>query len=420
MKISTFQTNQNQEIHQDSNMIKSVGYFIRVNRELQGLTLRELQKKCGISHVQISKYERNIDDIPLHNLDKITKALNCTYYEDLELENKIENLFSNLRNNIFYSTLNVEQTKSALLFLENSALSTRYAHVVLLIKYIIAVICNDITVDEYGNILDHLNMSDSLEKQVFLQFKSCRLNDEKKYKESLETILNALPVHFEEKQYGMLNYYSAMQYSALNQSHQALDALLKAKQIFRKYNNFVREMHCDLLFGNIYLKSNQYIEAYEYYSYVENEIKVLKSCDSLLPTVKLNQALLCIFMKKYDQTLEILNDLNKNDVQVIEIFALCYSLLKQYSKTCDWANKGLELAERDSVEYYLFKIYIIIGSQNKNKKTLEELIQLYNKIEDQIQNCTKVIIIDWIIEIAEIRNDYKLAYEYSKLIRKYI
>lgn len=400
-------------------MKNSVGYYIRVNRELQGLTLRELSEKCGVSHVQISKYERDIDEISEQNLNKITKALNCEYHDDKETEKKVEDLFFKLRNDIFYDNLDTNDMTNALSLIEDSALSTGYAHVYLLIKYVISVICDDENIYKYESILEHLNMTDSLEKQVYLQYKSSRLEDEKKYLDSLEVLMEAVPMHYDEKQFAMLNYHLSMRYSALNETYNALNALMKAKDVFRKYNNFVREMHCDLMLGNLHFKSNHYKEAFEYYSSVENEIKMLNIKDNLLYSVKKNKVLSCIFLKCYDQALAILDTMDKNNIFIIEAYSACYAMQRNYNQACNWANKGLEIADKDSIEYILFKIYIIIASENTDKKTLLELIHLYGKIESRIQYATKVILLDWIIEIAEKREEYKIAYEYLKLRGKY-
>jgi transcriptional regulator with XRE-family HTH domain len=53
-----------------------IGELIAVARELKGWSLRELEKRCGVSNVVISQIETGRTKSPTwHNVVKITKSL---------------------------------------------------------------------------------------------------------------------------------------------------------------------------------------------------------------------------------------------------------------------------------------------------------------------------------------------------------
>ncbi|MEO5359173.1 MAG: helix-turn-helix domain-containing protein [Nitrospirota bacterium] len=59
--------------------------FIKINRIKQGLTLRELSIRCGMSHTQIRLFENGEHDVLYNNLIKLLDGLKISMHDYLNV-----------------------------------------------------------------------------------------------------------------------------------------------------------------------------------------------------------------------------------------------------------------------------------------------------------------------------------------------
>lgn len=220
-------------------MINNYGGIIKINRIQSELTIDYISMKTGISKSQLSRIERNKENISIQNVVKIFSVMNIdvsTKNIDLQFENDFQ-IF-------YYDVVYLKDFESSYKVLAgyNDVIKTSLSY----IKYLLANMIYDIIRGSYKKAEDYLYLEkyfDYLEYyqiQLFYDYIGAIYYFKGLHHESCSYYRKALTYRGNDYSIAMVNYHISVPLTNIGQLHEAFQHAKIARKIFANTVNIKR------------------------------------------------------------------------------------------------------------------------------------------------------------------------------------
>jgi len=299
-------------------------YFERLK---QGLTLRHLARKTGVSFSNINRIEQGLVNPKKESLEKLMQALHIKYRNNALAEKTMSDEITKMYHAILFVNYNEAKViaRSLKKHEENYMASPKFIdYLLVFFMYAQHVKDDDFSKDSYYQQCELLEpvMNDDqrdhfyLEKGLYLYLSNKR-----------EEALNYLLEHVEEIKHEQVKaqcFYliGGIYKDDYRHYNDALKYLNDATMIFEKYTNYNRSNRAKAIIQTVYVYTHRFdqfeILAKETFDYAKNY-----NIDDLFAYTTLNMARYYIMKEDYKHALDYLDSINFNDPS--------FQFLKMYS-----------------------------------------------------------------------------------------
>lgn len=356
------------------------GNIIYVNRQSQGLKLRELEKLTGITHEKISRFERNVETPSKKDFQEILDALKV----DLSDENDIESqkYYDSFFNGQFFQNINNKEVLENLSQVQSIFLNSNNCHLYYLIQYVCKVLTYDFKTELEDKILSRVYLQPE-EKQVYLQYQAVKEQYQGKLMEALVLFEEALTIRKSSIQDAMIHYQMGMVLADLNRLHQAKESIEIAREQFYKNSSLIRLTYSHMVLGGIYTKNGEFSKAFDYYQAALNNFEFIPDKFKVAETIKRNIIWIHICSNKYKKALELLDELeDKTHSNVILFYCCCYVKLRDYVNLEKWIIEGKKYIHDNYSDEQLMRLFKHITKDDDSANTLKVAKQVYAYLEN--------------------------------------
>lgn len=368
---------------------------LRIIRKYRNLTLRELGDKTGIKYSRLGKFECGKEIPTDENIQKIGRALDVNVKEYLEISLKIDELFNEFLNSLFYYDNNNELYKSRILAGKKANIINYELGKAQLIEYIILVLEKDFEqAKSIENELLEYFIDDFSCESILYQYKGLMYRMEKRYNDSILCFERAKSESKNEKNEAMLYLHSSIVYKKIGNIAKAMQNIKSALKIFSEYGAVNRSTFCLVEYALLLKANYQYDLAISYFHRALRALVVINCSDDVFARVYRNMCWTMIIINDYKVALEYLEEAEAYDSK--------HSFNALYGIWCHYKLKNYEEAEKIIIN----NSHLIKDAGNAN---------IY-KLFDMLVKCRESIPTDSLINhAANIVKDMKDVESYERV-----
>lgn len=312
---------------------------LRIIRKYRNLTLRELGDKTGIKYSRLGKFECGKEIPTDENIQKIGRALDVNVKEYLEISLKIDELFNEFLNSLFYYDNNNELYKSRILAGKKANIINYELGKAQLIEYIILVLEKDFEqAKSIENELLEYFIDDFSCESILYQYKGLMYRMEKRYNDSILCFERAESESKNEKNEAMLYLHSSITYKKIGNIAKAMQNIKSALKIFSEYGAVNRSTFCLVEYALLLKANYQYDLAISYFHRALRAMVVINCSDDVFARVYRNMCWTMILINDYKLALEYLEEAEAYDSK--------HGFTALYGIWCHYKLKNYEEAEK--------------------------------------------------------------------------
>lgn len=312
---------------------------LRIIRKYRNLTLRELGDKTGIKYSRLGKFECGKEIPTDENIQKIGRALDVNVKEYLEISLKIDELFNEFLNSLFYYDNNNELYKSRILAGKKANIINYELGKAQLIEYIILVLEKDFEqAKSIENELLEYFIDDFSCESILYQYKGLMYRMEKRYNDSILCFERAESESKNEKNEAMLYLHSSIAYKKIGNIAKAMQNIKSALKIFSEYGAVNRSTFCLVEYALLLKANYQYDLAISYFHRALRAMVVINCSDDVFARVYRNMCWTMILINDYKLALEYLEEAEAYDSK--------HGFTALYGIWCHYKLKNYEEAEK--------------------------------------------------------------------------
>ncbi|MFR7591221.1 MAG: helix-turn-helix domain-containing protein [Longibaculum sp.] len=368
-------------------MIENFGSIIKLNRQQQGLTLKYIKHKTGISKGHLSRIENNKEKISYENVKMIFDVMEIPITEE-DLNNQFEKDFMAFYLDVVYLrdyTVSFEKIKSYQHYIRSS-----FSY----IKYLLANMIYDTLngkkniLKEYSFIKDYFYYLEPYQCQLFYDYLGIYNYLNKNPVSALKYYNLALTYQGNDYSKSMLYYHVSTSQLLLNNLQESLKYSYESRSLFSKTINLKRIVSINFEIARIYSRNGNYREAEKINL---NCIQAYKELDMKINVAKTYNNLIWEYIrsKEYQKVFEYCDKALET-----EIFNHCIYFYMSFASyklgDSSKAREYIKLAREtmDEPTKYMetmIKAYQIYLSNANNERKEKHLLKVYeesNKIND--------------------------------------
>lgn len=327
-------------------MSNNYGGIIKLNRIQQNMKLEYLAKRLGMTKGQLSRIERNKENVSLENVKKAFESLEIVFF-DKDIEKEFEEDFLTYYLDFVYER-NYESSyhkiESYQAIIKGTTSYVKY--LVAQMMYHFLKYTSDIT--EYLYLKDYFLYLESYQIQIFYDILLGYYSSKNLYDEALNYGVMGLNYNGNTYSTVMLHYHIAKAYMYYGEQSKALEYSLKAKNIFCDTLNLKRLTETFQMLSMIYKNIGDYQKA------EETNLRCIQAFKNLNMTREIGQ---------------IYNNL-----------LWTYIFSKQYLKVIEYKDNALESRNHDHcIYFYLSFASYKLGNIKEAKQYIKEAKQRMNQ-----------------------------------------
>lgn len=403
----------------------NIGKELRLLRNNNNLSLRDLSEIVDISFRRLSKYERG-EEIPSDkSISKIEKGLNINFKELLEISELGDHLLSEFFEAIFYDVEGLDYFKSKIIKykqrMKNTSNKINYINAkIYLMEYISLIINQELEkADEIEDMLLEYFQFDAFCNAILHNYIGLKYRFKQEYTKAIEYHEKALKLNSNEKINALIYYHSSVSYMACAKLMQAASCLNKAKLLFSKYASYHRENYCLAEYALVLNALERYDEAIEiYHRYILGIEQFGK--EHILGLDYRNMCWIMICAKRYEEALTYLDDaviLEPKHHFTILYGIWCNYKLKRYKIAIKIINENKQLGEIDEYKDYYNLFSMLVKSEDKKViiKSLDLAIKIVNDLLKNSEYDRTVFYIDIVLDLLEKQKKYEELSEFLEI-----
>lgn len=295
--------------------------------------------KTGIKYSRLGKFECGKEIPTDENIQKIGRALDVNVKEYLEISLKIDELFNEFLNSLFYYDNNNELYKSRILAGKKANIINYELGKAQLIEYIILVLEKDFEqAKSIENELLEYFIDDFSCESILYQYKGLMYRMEKRYNDSILCFEKAESESKNEKNEAMLNLHSSIAYKKIGNIAKAMQNIKSALKIFSEYGAVNRSTFCLVEYALLLKANYQYDLAISYFHRALRAMVVINCSDDVFARVYRNMCWTMILINDYKLALEYLEEAEAYDSK--------HGFTALYGIWCHYKLKNYEEAEK--------------------------------------------------------------------------
>lgn len=376
-------------------MVQNIGKVLRLIRKYRGFTLRELGQKTGIPYSRLGKFEGGKEMPTDEAISKIEKVLNMKFHEYFEIAKKIDIMFNEFLDSLFYHDDSNDLFKTRITNGKTNSIINFSFGKAQLIEYIILVLDENFEKARLmeSSLLEYFN-SDFECKAIIYQYIGLSHRIEKHYDKAIYYFEKAMSMTINRKNKAMLCLHSSIAYKDIGNIAKAMFCIEEAHRIFSEYGSLKRVAYC-FIERALLLKSNfQYKESISYFNIAIKALEMIDCSESLYAKVYRNMCWTMILAGDYKRGLEYLEE--AIEIEPKHGFTVLYAIwcnckLQNYQEAERWIEANIDL--HNNVEYGSFY----------------ELFDLLVKCREGVPSAKSVNLVTKIIE------DFKQGEEYERV-----
>ncbi len=390
--------------------------IIRIYREKQKLTLRQLSDITFFGFQTLSKYEIELIPLSDENFEVIAKAINLdhslVFYINESLKNDLDHLYECIVYD--YSDEIDDIVKRIIKSNEYIPYSDLY-HYYLVLMFSLDIINGK---EESSFLNEVLHLKDHIDSnliQIFYDYYAIHTSRQGKLTEAIDIINRALSLGKRSLISAMLNYHAGLLNSIQGNLKTSLKHNLEAEHLFIQEHNHIRLISVQTNIATIYARQKNLDQALEIYYRLLKEAVRSKNSDIEIVT-RYNIAWCLKIMNRYSDSNRVIDEIeslapltiNGNYIKASNLFDLNKRVLAQ------------EIIDKCLTQNLdpLFKLkFELLNYENRNN-----LNDDYCSILKEFLNKTKVaydyenteFVLDKLIDYYESKFSYKIANYYLK------
>lgn len=390
--------------------------IIRIFREKQDITLRQLSMKTFFGFQTLSKYELELIPISDDNFEVIANILSI----DIKLVNYINSSLlkdlDKLYESIVYDYTDEIERIYQVLLQSNEYISYSYLNYYYEILMFSMDIINGVKNPIYlRNILDNKDKIDSKYIQIFYDYYAIYISRCGQLEDSLTNINSAISIGRKSNISSMIHYHAGLLYSLRGKLKLALYHNLEAEYLFIQEHNHIRLISVQTNIATLYARQNDIQKALEIYQRLLKEAQRSLNYDIELVTqyniawcyYKINDNLSSNnILHEIEKTNEL--SVNGNYIKAANLIAL---------KREKEAQEIIDIFINKEVEPLFQTKFELLNYENQNKLNEEycsKLILFLNETKVSYDYENTEFILDKLIDYHEIKHMYKTANYYLK------
>lgn len=371
-------------------MQKNIGKMLSLIRKHRGLTLRELGDKTGIAFSLLNRIEHEKETPSIKTLDLICGALDINIDEFSNTLNKIDQLFDEFLDSLFYYEYKFDYFTQAInVGKQRHEINYSYGKIKLM-EYLIY------TLEE------KFDKAEKLEKHLFeffknefnyeailFQYKGVSYLLREDYENALFWLKKAESQMINEKNKALLFYHIGIAYADIGEVVKATEYIKNSHIIFSEYGSIKRATYCLLEKAMLRKMNSQFDEAISYFESALKALKVLPNNEQYIARTYRNMCWTMILAKDYQKALDYLDEADSFDVRhgfVILYGIWCNYKLNNIQEAKKWIHQGLYLCKDDEFkDFYIFLSELVDSDPlNPSDKVIQDAINIVeNKLNHE-------------------------------------
>lgn len=390
--------------------------IIRIFREKQSITLRQLAEKTFFGFQTLSKYE--IDVIPLsdENFEVIANVLGIESTHVFYINSSLLNDLDKLYECIVYDYINeIEEFVRKINLSNEYIVYSKLNYYYQIMMFTIDIIHGEMKSKYLQSILDNKDQIDSKYLQIFYDYYGIYLSRCGQLDDALN-ILN-LAINFGKRSQisGMLHYHIGLLYSIRGNLKQALNHNLEAEYLFIQEHNHIRLISVQTNIATLYARQNELEKALEIYHRLLKEAQRTKNID-IESVTQYNIAWCYQIMKDYRSSNRILSEIEKtSELSTNGYYIKTINLigLNHYSDAQVIIDAHI-LKDLDTLFRIKFDLLNHENQNNLDDQYCTKLINFLNITKASYDYENTEFALNKLIEYHELKHMYKTANLYLK------
>lgn len=389
---------------------------MRIYRENQKLTLRDLSDKTFFGFQTLSKYEIELIPLSDENFEVIALALNIDFNMIYYINDKLKNDLDHLYECIVYDyTEEIEEILNAISQTKEYIKYSDLYHYYLVLMFALDVI-NGNEISSYLSDIQYMqNQIDSNTMQIFLDYYALYMNRRGKLNEGIDIINRALSIGKRPLISAMLHYHSGLLNSLAGNLKTSLEHNLEAEHLFIQEHNHIRLISVQTNIATIYARQKNLDKALEIYVRLLKEAIRSKNLDIEIVT-RYNIASCYNRMNKFEDSNKIIDEIElilPLTINGYYIKANNLISLNQQKEAQLIINHCLKL-ELDSLFQLKFELLDYENNYKQNEEYCHKLKDFLQKSKLSYDYENTEFVLDKLIDYYEYKFAYKIANVYLK------
>ncbi len=390
--------------------------IIRIHRESQKITLRQLSETTFFGFQTLSKYETEMIPLSDENFEVIAIALNIDYKLVYYINNELKNDLNHLYECIVYDYSNeideiYDRIKKTGKYIEFSDLY----HYYLVLMFALDIINGQEKSSYLTNIQNLIGQINTNLMQIYLDYYAVYMNRLGKLTEAIEIINRALNLGKRPLISAMLHYHSGLLNSLQGNLKTSLEHNLEAEHLFIQEHNHIRLLSVQTNIATIYARQKNLEKALEIYIRLLKEAQRSNNSDIELVT-RYNIAWCYKCMDQYRQSNLMIDEIEQEFELTVNGYYIKASNLIDLHKSDEAQiiiDKCLSL-NLDSLFQLKFALLNHENNHNLNDDYCRLLKEFLDKTKQSYDYENTEFVLDKLIDYYESKYSYKIANAYLK------
>lgn len=404
-------------IYTDSHIL---GAKIFLSRHQQGISLRTLAKKAGLSYSHLNRIEKNKTNPKPEKIDLILKTLDCSMIENKTWDTWfIESFLPEIYSNIYYG----QYDKSKSMFKQLHQYHDYYANSKHFIDYYLVVFATIVhTLIAYDKIDFYLKTCQLLKPFMNTEQQEILILNQAHYymfNKAFDVAQNYLipnlksfnNPHIKARAYYLMGLSITNDYTQYNQ---AMDYYEKAKAIFDETMNFERSHRTKTMQLRLYAYLQRKEEFYDILADV-SEYAISHQSGNMYSLIQVHLALAHVMNEQYQDALDVLSLFTMEEGVYYFLKVYAYMRLDRSLEALKTIQKTKQCSTM--FEYKLeaqgMRVFERILTHKANKKTMDVLKQYCDQAHQEKDLLMIQVATHLYVEALKAKRAYKEAYIYT-------
>lgn len=400
--------------------MENIGKRIKMLRERQNLTLKELGELAKVHFARISKFERGLETPGKEVIKRLESALGASFSDFEKTVGEINEIFVKFVDSLYYYENEFQRYLEIISANNDNYIVCHNYYKILLIRYVIDVL-NNVDYDlKQEKLLEKLVRGDTECYLLFIEYKGVYLHKMNKYKDAIKLLENVVILDVDEKIKTMVYYHLSMFYKDYNNLEKARYWVELARNGFYQGASIQRAIFCEGIYAGIFIRTRNYDAAIKCYDRCILSVKKFLLDDGILALVLRNKAWALILKGNYELSLDAINESetyqpDHDNVAIYKIWCMLktgkYKIARNLISKYNYLLNDASYSER-------FKLFTDLAYLENNKPT-KAMIKLACKLYEDFCNKSRydlmVFYLDIVLDLLRQRKEIDLLNKYLEL-----
>lgn len=396
-------------------MLEKLGGIIKLNRLQKNVKLKYISQTTHISASQLSRIERNKENISFEKAKQIFEAMNIQTTEE-DINEDFEKDFLRFYDDVAYMR-NFEESYQQLKKYEQ-VIQSSFSYVKYILAEMIYNIASHKTSKKYLFLQDYFDYLEIYQKQLFYDYLGLIEQRKTNYQKSMYYFQLAESYKGTLVSQSMLYYHICMSLNHLRNLHYALEYANKARELFSSTLNLMRLTSVDVVRATIYANKGNFkesealnlrcLQAFQKLN-VTHEIKVIY-----------NNLLWCYVQSgQYQKVIDLKDDILscRNDHCINFYISFAYYKLGYYQEAKHYIKHAkLCMIEPSIYMNAMIETFYVYLSYSGNERKERYLLNLLESVSFDHDMNLEIFVLNLIIEFYQKINNSEKEYEYTQKV----